>query len=117
MPGRSGRDEMQGMAPTRSYGAPLGAQTPAAIAPDRPKVGPAPAATQHAALEAAGLYRKPLGATATPAPPTRPSPSPGPAAPPAGANNPTRDLSIGTAARRVQSYPGQVNQAIEDQSK
>jgi hypothetical protein len=32
-------------------------------------------------------------------------------------DNPTRDLTVGTAANRIASYPGQVNQAIEDQSR
>jgi hypothetical protein len=114
MPGRSLRDEMQGVAPVRSYGAPLGAQTPAA-APARPKVGPASPATQHGALEQAGLYRKPVGASASPAAPVRRPPPPAATAAPVG--NPTRDLSIGTAAQRVAQYPGQVNQAIEEQSK
>lgn len=114
MPGRSLRDEMQGVAPVRSYGAPLGAQSPS-NASDRPKPGPASQATQHAALEGAGLYRKPVGATAAPAAPVRrPAPNP-PAARPA--DSPTKDLTVGTAAQRIASYPGQVNQAIEDQSK
>lgn len=115
MPGRSLRDQMQGVAPVRSYGAPLGAQAPV-NAPDRPKVGAAPPATQHNALEQAGLYRKPVGSSATPAAPVRRPPAAAPVSPPPG-NNPTRDLSIGTAAQRVASYPGQVNQAIEDQSR
>lgn len=114
MPGRSLRDEMQGVAPTRSFGAPLGAQAPAA-APDRPKVGPASPDTQHSALERAGLYRKPVGSTASPAQPVRRPQPTAPAATPA--DSPTKDLTVGTAAQRVANYPGQVNQAIEEQSK
>lgn len=107
---------MQGVAPVRSYGAPLGAQAPV-NAPDRPKVGPASAAVQHAALADKGLYRKPVGSQASPAPPP---PKPNPITPtPASAapDNPTRDLSANTAAQRVGSYPSQVNQAIDEQSK
>lgn len=115
MPGRSLRDEMQGVAPTRSYGAPIGTPAPS-NASDRPKVGPASQATQHAALEQAGLYRKPVGSTASPAAPVR-RPQPTAPASPAPADTPTRDLTVGTAAQRLASYPGQVNQAIEDQSK
>ena len=114
MPGRSLRDEMQGVAPVRSFGAPLGAQAPA-NAPDRPKVGPASQASQHSALEQAGLYRKPVGSTATP--PVRRTPAPAPAASPNPASNPTRDLTVGTAVQRIQSYPSQVDKAIEEQGK
>jgi hypothetical protein len=113
MPGRSLRDEMQGVAPVRSYGAPLGAQTPAQ-ATDRPKVGPASAATQHAALESAGLYRKPVGSQAS-SPPVR-----RPAAPPpqqATTDSATRDLSVATAADRIRANPARINQAIDEQSK
>lgn len=115
MPGRSIRDEMQAVAPTRSYGAPLGPAVPATDAAARPKVGPAADATRHAALEGAGLYRKPVGSPATPAAPVRRPPTP-PAAS-ASPSSPTRDLSVGTAAQRVQQYPGMVNQAIDEQSK
>lgn len=105
---------MQGVAPVRSYGAPLGAQAPV-NAPDRPKVGPAPPAVQRAALAEQGLYRKPVGSQATPSPP-KPNPiSPTPASAPS--DNPTRDLSANTAAQRVASYPGKVDQAIDEQSK
>lgn len=115
MPNRSVRDEMQAVAPSRSYGAPLGPQAHV-NAPDRPKVGPAAPAVQKAALGQAGLYRKPVGSPASVAPATAP---PKPATPPPTANvgNPTSDLSAQTAANRIASYPGQVNQAIEDQSK
>ncbi|HSV90889.1 MAG TPA: hypothetical protein VLH80_07300 [Nitrospiraceae bacterium] len=106
MPGRSGRDEMQG-AP-RSYGAPLGAQEPV-NATDRPKVGPAPENVQRAALAQQGLYRKPVGSAATPAPPKSAAPPPN--------DSPTRDLSIGTAAQRIQANPSNIERAINEQSQ
>lgn len=42
-------------------------------------------------------------------------PAPQAAAPATG--SPTRDLTVGTAMQRVGSYPGQVDRAIEEQSK
>lgn len=116
MPGRSGRDEMQGVAPTRSYGAPLG---PAAAinAPDRARVGAATATSQHAALEQAGLYRKPVGSQASAPTPVRAPPKPPVTAPPTGVDNPTRDLTVGTAAQRIAQYPARVNQIVDEASK
>lgn len=115
MPNRSVRDEMQAVAPTRTYGAPLGPQAHV-NAPDRPKVGPAAPPVQKAALAQQGLYRKPLGSPASAAPA---SPPPRPASPPPTSNvgNPTSDLTAQTAVNRVASYPGQVDQAIDEQSK
>lgn len=76
---------------------------------DRPRVGPAPADAIHAALKSQDalasaprpVAQQQIGAT------------------PAGdsADNPTRDLSIGTAADRLSSYKGKVNQAIDDASQ
>lgn len=116
MPGRSGRDEKQSVAPVRSFGAPLGAPTPS-NATDRNVAGPAPVDVQRQAIQKqdadaarqsrAGLYQKPLGANAS---------SP-PGATPAAASNPTRDLSVGTAANRVIQRPGLLNQAVDDASK
>lgn len=110
---------MQDPTGTRSYGAPLG---PAAAvnAPDRPKVGPAPAAVQKQALGAAGLYRKAVGAQATPA---APKPA-APAAPSPGVSQPAAQSHaldalgpIGKAAGQIQANPANLNNAIDEQSK
>lgn len=108
MPGRSGRDEMQAVAPARSFGAPLGAQAPV-NATDRPKVGPAPIDVQRAQIAKqqadsakqarAGLYQKPVGSPATAAP------------------NPTQDLSAATAVNRIAARPGQIDAAVDDAQK
>ena len=76
---------------------------------DRPTVGPASAATVHAALQA-------QDALATSPRPVAQSQV---GATPAGdaTDNPTADLSIGTAAQRVQNYTGKVNAAIDAASK
>jgi hypothetical protein len=128
MPGRSGRDEMQNTAlapPTRAFGAPLG---PAASvnATDRPKPGPAAPNVQRAALAQQGLYRKPVGATATPAAPKPVAARP--AAPPTATSAPAGSLAqksyaldplgpLGRAASQIQANPGATDQAVEDQSK
>ena len=124
MPGRSGRDEMQNspMAPApRSFGAPLG---PAAAvnAADRPKVGPAAPNVQRAALAQQGIYRKPVGSTASPAAPkptarpTTPTTTPTAGQPPKSyALDPLG--SVGRAASQIQANPGLIDQAVEEQSK
>lgn len=111
MPGRSLRDEMQGVAPVRSYGAPLGAQV-AVNAPDRPKVGAAPPATQHSALEQAGLFRKPIGSSASPSVPVKP-----PTAPSAARPATSLSVGMGAPAQGIRQFPGKLDQAIEEQGK
>lgn len=115
MPGRSGRDEMQAVAPARSFGAPLGAQAPV-NATDRPKVGPAPIDVQRAQIAKqqadsakqarAGLYQKPVGSQAS-SPPAASVPS----------SNPTQDLSAATAVNRIAARPGQIDNAVDDAQK
>lgn len=116
MPGRSGRDEMQGV---RNYGAPLGTPTPSP-ATDRPRVGPADPSTIHRAIAAdqtssasqarAGLYQKPIGSQAsTPAP--RPVMAGGPA---------MQNTDLANGVRNVTNpgmRPAVVNQAVEDAQK
>lgn len=75
---------------------------------DRPTVGPASAQTLHDALKAQeAVAQSP-----------RPVAQQQVGATPAGDSNdsPTRDLSIGTAAQRLQQYKGKINQAIDDAS-
>lgn len=128
MPGRSIRDEMQDtpMArPARAFGAPLG---PAAAvnAADRPKVGPAAPNVQRAALAQQGIYRKPVGSTASPAAPkptARPAtPTPTQASTPAAGQQPRSYAldplgPLGRAASQIQANPGLIDQAVEEQSK
>jgi hypothetical protein len=75
----------------------------------RPTVGPASAQTIHAGLQAADAL------AAAP----RPVAQQQIGAQPAGdsADNPTRDLAVGTAAQRVQQYTGKINAAVDDASK
>jgi len=124
MPGRSGRDEMQGVAPTRSYGAPLGAQAPV-NATDRPKVGPASPDVQRAAIaknqadssrEArAGLYQKPVGSQAS-TPAARP-PAAAAGAQPVQSHAMDAYGPLGRAVGQIQANPANLNNAIDEQSK
>lgn len=76
---------------------------------DRPKVGPASAQTIHNALKAQDALAK--------AP--RPVAQAQVGATPAGdsADNPTRDLSIGTAAARLANRGHKIESAIDDASQ
>jgi hypothetical protein len=111
MPGRSGRDDRQGV---RSYGAPLGPAAPA----DDPAPRPAPRQASDdqvkQALRAndaavkrestAGLYR---GS----------SPSPAPAsASQSGTDPATKDLSVQGAAEKLRNRGRQIDQAVDDAS-
>lgn len=118
MPNRSVRDEMQAVAPQRSYGAPLGPQA-SVNATDRPKVGPAAPAVQKAALASQGLYRKPVGSSATPAAPRPATPAPAPtsSAPPPQSHALDTYGPLGSAAARIQANPANLNNAIDEQSK
>jgi hypothetical protein len=115
MPGRSGRDEMQGLAPSkpRVYGAPMGAPTPS-NAVGRPQVGAAPPQVQRQAIQAheaaaaresrAGLYQKPLGATA------RPSPT-------LAVPNAQSAPAVLGAAQQIQGRPAMIDQAVDAANK
>jgi predicted XRE-type DNA-binding protein len=72
---------------------------------DRPTVGPASAATIHAGLQAQEAL------AAAPRPVAQQSIGTQPAGD--SADNPTRDLSVQTAAQRVKTYTGKVNAAID----
>lgn len=76
---------------------------------ERPTVGPAPAAAIHAALKTQDAI------AATP----RPTAQETIGAQSAGdsADSSTRDLSLGTAASRIQARAGRINQAIDDASQ
>jgi hypothetical protein len=76
---------------------------------DRPTVGPASAQSIHAALKAQDAL------AAAPRPVSQQTVGDQPAGD--SNDNPTRDLSVGTAAVRLQQRAGKVKQAIDDQSQ
>jgi hypothetical protein len=78
---------------------------------DRPTVGPASADAIHAALAAQDQLAK------APRPVAQSQIGATPANPPQDSDNPTRDLSVQTAARRLSERAGKVNQAIDDASQ
>lgn len=110
MPGRSGRDDRQGV---RSFGAPLGAAAPA----DTPVQRNAPRAASDSQVKAAlaahdassrseskaGLYQ---GSS-----PTAPASS-GPSSP----DPATKDLSVQGAADKLRNRGLQIDQAVDDAS-
>jgi hypothetical protein len=109
MPGRSGRDDRQGV---KSFGAPLG---PAAPADDpTPRQAPRQASDDQVrqALKQndadskrearAGLYQGKAPAASTPAPST-----PDPA---------TKDLSVLGAASKIANRPAQIDKEVDDAS-
>jgi len=74
----------------------------------RPKAGPADAQTIHNALTAQDAIAKaprPVAQAQVGATPADLS------------DSPTKDLSVATAARRIQNYGGKISQAIDDQSQ
>lgn len=108
MPGRSGRDDRQGV---RSFGAPLGAAAPADEPVQRNAPRPASDSQVKAALAAndssskseskAGLYKG-----SSPTPPASSGPS--------GTDPATRDLSAQGAANKIVGGIPRIDKAVED---